>query len=220
MAVDQDEIEHFGLREHRDGAGCDLPAERLIRAEEQLLAGLATGVKSARNLRTAKRAIGEQAAIFSRKRDALLDALVDDRIGNLRESIDIRFPRAKIAALDRVIKEAKDAVAVVRVIFRGVDSALGCDAMGAARAVLVAERFDVVTLLRQRRRGRAAGQTGSDHNDLELATIVRRNQSGVVLMPAPFFRQRAMGHLRIERADHGCGCNFTRPRRTAVGMEL
>ena len=121
------------------GAGVYLPAKRLIRAEQQLLAGLAAGVKRARNLRAAKGAVGEQAAIFSRKRDALRDALVDDELRNFRETIDIRFPRAKIAALDRVVKKPKNAVAVVRVIFRGVDSALGGNAMGAARAVLIAE---------------------------------------------------------------------------------
>ena len=36
VAIDQDEIEHFGLRKHLDGAGGDLPAERLISAEQEV----------------------------------------------------------------------------------------------------------------------------------------------------------------------------------------
>jgi hypothetical protein len=36
-----------------------LPAERLIRAEKELLAGLSSRVKGARNLRTAEGTVGE-----------------------------------------------------------------------------------------------------------------------------------------------------------------
>ena len=133
-------------------------------------------------------------------------------LADFGEAIDVRFARAKIAALDRVVEKPVNAVAVVRVIFRGVDSALGGDAVGAARAVLITERFDVVTLLPQRRRGRAAGQTGADDDDLEFAAIVRRDQPRIVLVPPPFFRQRAMRNLGIERADHGCGVQFDRGR--------
>ena len=80
VAIDQDEVEHLGLRKHLHGAGGDLAAERLISAEQELLAGLAAGVKSARDLRAAERAVGEQPAVFARKRHALLDALIDDQI--------------------------------------------------------------------------------------------------------------------------------------------
>ena len=40
-AVDDDEVEHLGARIHLHLAGADLPAQRLIGAEQQLLAGLA-----------------------------------------------------------------------------------------------------------------------------------------------------------------------------------
>ena len=56
----------------------DLPLERLVRAEQQLLAGLAARVERARDLRAAERAVGEQAAVLARERHALRDALVDD----------------------------------------------------------------------------------------------------------------------------------------------
>ena len=99
VSVDQNEVEHFGLRKHLDGAGGDLPGERLIRAEQKLLSGLAARVKSARDLGAAKRAVGQQSAILAREGDALLDTLVDDQIADFRQAVNVRFARAKIAAL-------------------------------------------------------------------------------------------------------------------------
>ena len=106
VSVDHDEVEHLGLRKHLHGAGRDLAAKRLITAEQKLLTGLAARVKRARDLRAAKRTVGQQAAIFARKRHALFDALVDDVIADFGEAIDVRFAGTKIAALDRVVKQA------------------------------------------------------------------------------------------------------------------
>ena len=159
--------------------------------------GLSARVKRARDLRAPEGAIGEQAAVFARERHALLDALVDDEIAHFREAINVRFARAKIAALDGVVEKPVNAVAVVRVIFRGVDPALRGDAVRAAGAVLVAERFNVVALLSQRRGGGATGQTGADDDDFVAPAIVRRDESGIVLMAPPFLWQGAVGSLRI-----------------------
>ena len=52
----------------RDLAGVNLAFERLVGAEQKLLAGLAARVESARNLRAAERAIGQRAAVFAGKR--------------------------------------------------------------------------------------------------------------------------------------------------------
>ena len=59
-------------------AQADLTAKRLVRAEQQLLAGLAARIKRARDLRPAERAVRQQAAVFARERHALRHALVDD----------------------------------------------------------------------------------------------------------------------------------------------
>ena len=47
MAIGNDQVEHFGAWVHCDLAGVDLPAERLVGPQQQLLAGLPTGVKGA-----------------------------------------------------------------------------------------------------------------------------------------------------------------------------
>ena len=99
MPIDQNEVEHLGLRKHFHRAERDLPAERLIRAEQKLLAGLAARVKRPRNLRPAEGTIGKQPAIFARERHALLDALIDDEIADFGQPINVRFARTEIAAL-------------------------------------------------------------------------------------------------------------------------
>ena len=56
----------------------DLALQRLVGAEQQLLAGLAAGVEGARDLRATEGAVVEQAAVLAGERHALRDALVDD----------------------------------------------------------------------------------------------------------------------------------------------
>ena len=144
VAIDQNEVEHLRLRKHSHRAGRDLPAERLIATEQQLLPSLSARVKRPRDLRSAKRSIGKQPAVLAREWHALFDALVDDQIADFGQTINIRFAGTEVAAFNRVVKETKDAVAIVLIIFRGVDAALRGDAVGAARAVLIAERLNVV----------------------------------------------------------------------------
>ncbi len=220
VPIDQNEIEHLGLRKHLDRARRDLAAKRLIGAEEKLLPGLPARVKRPRDLRAAERSVGQQPAVFARERHALLDALIDDQIADFREPIDVRFARAKIAALDRVVKKTEDAVAVVLIILGGIDSALGGDAMRAARAVLITEAFHVVAELAQRGRRRSAGQAASDDDDLEFPAIVWTDQARVILVRRPFVRERARGNLGVQAADHNCWAGFTQWSRTATGIEV
>src|SRR6185437_17070213 len=132
-------VEHLGAGEHLHLPRRDLARERLVRAEEELLPRLPAGVERARDLRAAEGAVGERAAVLAGEGDALRDGLVDDVHADLREAVDVRLPRAVIAALHGVVEEAVNAVAVVLVVLRGVDAALRGDVVRAAGAVLVAE---------------------------------------------------------------------------------
>ena len=96
-------------------------------------------------MRPAERSIRERAAVLARKRNALRDALVDDVHADLREAVDIGLAGAEIATLDRVIKQPKNAVAVVLIILRCIDATLGRDAVRTARRILKAETLDVVS---------------------------------------------------------------------------
>src|ERR1700722_8697918 len=147
FAVDDHEIEHLAARVHLDAARSDLLFERLIRAQEQLLPCLPARIKGARNLHAAERACIEQSAVFARERHTLCDALVDDVHADLRETIYVSLARPKISAFHRVVEKAVNAVAVISVIFRGIDAALRGDGMRAARTVLEAKAMHVVSLL-------------------------------------------------------------------------
>ena len=132
----------------------DLAFQRLIGAEQKLLAGLAARIEGARDLRAAEGAVGEQAAVFAGEGNALRHALVDDVDADLREAVDVGFAGAEIAAFHRVVEQAVDAVAVVLIILGGVDAALRGDGVRAARAVLEAEALHVVAQFGQRGGGR------------------------------------------------------------------
>ena len=175
VSVDNHEVEHFRLGKHLHRAGRDLTAKRLITTEQKLLSGLSARVEGARYLRAAKGAVGQQSAIFAGKRHALRNALVDDVIGDLSEAIHVRFTGAKVAALDGVVKQSVNAVAVVLIIFRRVDPTLGCNRMRASRRILETKTFHSITKLAQRRRSRSAGQTASYNDDLEFSPVIWAN---------------------------------------------
>jgi hypothetical protein len=110
-----------------------------------LLPGLAAGVKGARNLGAAEGAVGQQPAVFPGKGNSLGHAMIDDMVADLGQAVDIGFAGPEITAFDGVVKQAPDAVAVVGIVFGGIDAALGGDAVRAAGAVLETEGFDVVS---------------------------------------------------------------------------
>ena len=98
--------------------------ERLVCADEQLLAGLTPGVQGPRHLDSAEGAVVEQSAVLASERDALGDTLVDDVPADLGQAVDVGLPRAIVAPLDRVVEQSVDQVAVALVVLGGVDAAL------------------------------------------------------------------------------------------------
>ena len=73
--VHDDEIEHLAVGQRTDAAAGHLPHHRLVGAEEKLLAGLASRVESAGDLRSAERSVARRPP-YSGERDALRDALI------------------------------------------------------------------------------------------------------------------------------------------------
>ena len=172
-------------------AGSHLAQQRLIGTEQKLLARLAARVERSRNLCASERTIGERAAVFARERNTLRHALIDDVQADLRQSVDVGFAAAEVAAFDRVVEEPINAVAVVLIILRGVDSALRGDAVGAPRTILKAETLDVVAKFGERSRGRSAGKSGADDDDVVLAFVGRIDQLHIESMPVPAILDRS-----------------------------
>ncbi len=218
-AVDHDQVEHLGTRIHLDCAESDLPFERLVGAEQQLLAGLAARVEGARHLRAAEAAVVQVARVFARERHALRHALVDDVDADLRQAVDVRFARPEIAALHGVVEEAVDAVAVVMIILGGIDAALRRDAVRAPRRILEAEAVDVVAEFGQARGGGAARQSRAHHDDRVLALVGRIHQLKVEAMTVPSRLDRAGREISSRVPCWRFLSYFTRPAITAIGME-
>ncbi len=185
LAVDDDQVEHLGARVHLDVACGDLPGQGLVGAEEELLPCLAAGVEGAGHLHAAEGTGVEEAAVLAGEGDALRDALVDDLDRDLREAVDVGLAGPEVAALDGVVEEAMDGVAVVAVVLRRVDAALGGDRVGAARGVLVAELDDVVALFGQRGARGAAGETGADDDHRVFAPVGGVDESGLETAGVP-----------------------------------
>ena len=154
LAVDDHDVDQLHAVVQLDVAEADLAGELLVDAEQQLLAGLAACVERAGHLGAAERAVVEQAAVLAGEGHALGGALVDDVHRLLGQPVDVGLTAAEVAALDRVVEEALDRVAVVVVVLGGVDAALGGDRVGPARRVVEGEHLHLVAQLGERGRGR------------------------------------------------------------------
>ncbi len=193
LAVDDDEIEHVHAGIHFDGTQTDLTFEGLIGAEKKLLAGLAAGVEGAGDLRAAKGTIVEETAVLTGEGDALSDALVDDVDADLRETVDVGFAGAEVAAFDGVVEEAENAVAVIVIVLGGIDATLRGDGVCAARAVLIAEALDVVAEFPEAGGGSAAGKSGTDNDDVVLTLVGGIDELEIELVPVPGLLNGARG---------------------------
>ncbi len=213
-AVDDHELHHLAAGEHLDRALAHLAHQGAVGAQQELLAGLAPGEEGAGDLGPAEGAVIQGPAVVAREGHALGHALVDDGVGDLGQAVDVGLAGPVVAALDRVVEEPPDRVAVVGVVLGRVDAALGRDGVGAPGAVLDAEDADVVAELGQRRRGRGAGQAGADHDDVVLALVGGVDQLEVEAVLVPLLGDRPVGDLGVEFEAH-----WAPPRKQAqIGM--
>src|SRR5262249_12859947 len=158
----------------------------------------AARVERARDLRAAEAAVRERAAVLARERYAHRGALVDDVDRDLGEPVDVGLARAEVAALDGVVEQAVDRVAVVLVVLGAVDAALRRDRVRAAGRVLEAEARDVVAELGERGRGGAAGEPRADDYHLVLALVGRVDEPELELRVRPLLLDRATGDAGIQ----------------------
>src|SRR4029077_17246570 len=83
------------------------------------------------------------------------------------EPINVGFAGTKIAALNRVVEQAINAVAIVLIIFFRINAALRCNGMRAPRRILKTKAFPPVSEFTKSRRGRSAGEPAADDYDLK-----------------------------------------------------
>jgi hypothetical protein len=224
-AVLDDEVEHLGAGVQLDRPRLHLVHHLLVGPQQQLLAGLATGVERAAHLGATEGPVVQQAAVLPGEGHPLRHHLVDDVHRHLGEPVHVRLAGAEVASLDRVVEEALHRVAVALVVLGGVDPALGRDRVGPPRAVVVREDLDVVALLAERGGGAGAGQAAADDDHVELPAVVRCHELHVELVLRPPVGQRALGDVAVQAADHWApSCSYwvqltiTSPRMTQSGL--
>ena len=198
LPVDDHDIDHLAAGMHRDSSPPDFLLQCAERTQQELLAGLAAGVEGAGYLRPAEGAVGEITAILARKGNALCNAVVDDQVGALSQPVDIGLTGTEVAPFDRIVEEAVDGVAVVRVILGGVDPALCGNGVRPAGRIGIGEAFHRVSQFGQGGGGGCPGEPGADDDNPVLALVGRIDQFDLELMIRPLLGHRAFGYLCIQ----------------------
>ena len=195
MAVDQHDVEHLCPRVHLDIARGNLPLQCLVGTNQQLLPRLSPRIKCSRDLGTAEAAVVEQPAVVARERNSLCDALVDDADTYFSQTVNVCLAGTEIATLDRVVKEAVDAVPIITVILGRIDSTLCGNRVRAPRTILEAEGFDVIAQLTKRRRRRGSRQSGSNHDHRIFSLVRRIDQLHILPVTTPLCSDRTRWDL-------------------------
>ena len=197
-AIDDNNVDQLTTVEQPHTAQTNLARQLLVGTEQQLLTSLSTGVEGAANLGATKTAVIEQSTIFTSKRHALGNHLVDDVDRHLGQAIHVAFARAEVTTLDGVTEKSRNAVAVTLIVLGCIDATLSGNRVGAARGVMKSKCVDAIAELGKRRRSRSAGQTSAHHDDFELAFVAWVDELGVGLEVVPLVGQRAVGNFRIQ----------------------
>ena len=108
-----------------DGTTGYLAAQCAVSTQQQLLAGLAAGIKGSAHLCTTERAIVEGSTVVTGKGNTLSNTLVDDVVAHLSQTVDVSLAGTVVATLDGVVEKTVDGVAIILVVLGSVDTTLG-----------------------------------------------------------------------------------------------
>ena len=176
------------------GIGLDLSAVDLsvhgrIGPKEQLLSGLALGVKGPGDQDPPKGAVVQQSAVFPCKGNPLGHTLVDDVSGYLGQTVDVGLPGSIIPPFDGIVEQPVIAVPIPLIVLRGVDPPLGCNGVRPTGGILVAEGLYIISQFGQGGRCGTSGKAGPHHDNVDISLVGGVDKLDVVLMFGPFFGQ-------------------------------
>ena len=211
------QIQHLAMVVQLRRPQAHLAHHGLVGPQQQLLPGLAAGVESAGNLGPPKGAVGQKPSVFPGERHPLGGALVDDVHRQLGQPVHVAFPGAVVAPFHRVVEQAPDGVAVVGVVFGGVDSSLGGDGMGPAGGVVESEHRHPVAQFGQGGRRRRPGQAGAHHDDTEAALVGRVDQADGALVGVPTFGDGSGRNFGVRQPGARLPAQLTTPKAIPSG---
>ena len=154
------------------------------------------------------------AAVLARERHALCHGVIDDAHRELGQPVHVRFARPEVAALESVVEEPLDAVAVVLVVLRGVDPTLRGHAVGAPGRIVEGQAPHAIAELRQRGRGGGAGQPGAHDEEVVAATARRADELEIRAPALPAGGERPGRRIGAELGRHR-----SHPASTAMGTD-
>ena len=97
----------------------------------------------------------------------------------------VGFTGTEITPFNSVVKETVNGIAVVLVIFRRIDTALGGNGVGSTWAVLIAEAINLVSELRKGGGSRTTGKARSDNDDFVFSFVGWVDELRVDLVRGP-----------------------------------
>ena len=189
LAVLNNYVEHLVTRIALNRTCSDLLIEGCVSAEEELLTGLATSIECTRYLRTAERTVSQKTAVLTSERYTLSYALVDDKVRNLSQTVNVCLASAVVTTLDGVVEKTIDRIVVVLVVLSCIDTTLCCDRVRTTGRVLDAENLHVVAEFTERSSSRSTTQTGTNDDNVELALVGGAYDLNSCLMVAPLLSQ-------------------------------
>ena len=113
-------------------------------------------------------------------------ALVDNIVAHLCQTIHVRLTGTIVAALDGVVVQTINTIAVVLVVLCSVDTALCGNGVRTARTVLNTEVQHVEAHLCEGCSSGSTGETRTYHNHVQTAFVSGVHQFLVVLVIRPF----------------------------------
>ena len=200
--VHGDQLEHVAAGQQRHPSQLHLAHQCLVSPIEQLLAGLTAGIEGAAHQGPAEAAGGQAAAVFTRERHPLGDALIDDAAADLRQPLATGFPGAEVSSFKSVSEQAADTVAIHGHWPCGIDTALSGHRMSSPWAVVEAEHRDPIALLGQGCCSGGTGEPGAHHQHIQLAFAQRTDQWQAFPGASPGIGNRPSWKTGIWQAAH------------------
>ena len=141
LAINEDQVQDFQTRIHRNVGETHLPALCLVGAQKQLLTGLSPGIKCSGDECSTERTIVEHPSIFSCKGNTLGNTLVNDIVTYFRQSVHICLSGPVVTTFYCIVEQTVDTVAIIGIVFCCIDTALGSNTVCSSWTVLVTEGF-------------------------------------------------------------------------------
>jgi hypothetical protein len=151
------QVQHFPPGIDLNAARLHHPHHGAVGSQQKLLAGLPPGVEGTRHLGSTERSGCPADRHIPGKGHPLGHTLVDDAAADFRQPMHVGFAGPVVAPFDGVVEQPPDAVAIVGIVFGGVDAPLGGNAVGTAGGVLNTKAFDPVAQFCQGGGGRGPG---------------------------------------------------------------